>query len=205
MFIVNSESQSASPKIPREELNRRRILASARELFIKNGVDNVNMHQIAKTAGVGQASLYRRYSDKGDICQEIACEEYQPLFDEVQAFLDQSPETAALDRLYHVIVRYVSFLEAKVPWLCEVSRASTGHRPLQSPLCQWMRNISRNLLNEAVERGDVSGVDIPYTIEALLAVLHNIDYHLQDEGFTSQRVLDGLQRIFIEGLKAHRH
>ncbi|MEK5164010.1 TetR/AcrR family transcriptional regulator [Paenibacillus sp. FSL R5-0527] len=204
MFIVNSESQSASPKIPREELNRRRILASARELFIKNGVDKVNMHQIAKTAGVGQASLYRRYSDKGDICLEIACEEYQPLFDEVQAFLDQSPETAALDRLYHVIVRYVSFLEAKVPWLCEVGRASTGHRPLQSPLCQWMRNISRNLLNEAVEQGDVSGVDIPYTIEALLAVLHNIDYHLQDEGFTSQRVLDGLQRIFIEGLKAHR-
>lgn len=152
MFIVNSESQSASPKIPREELNRRRILASARELFIKNGVDNVNMHQIAKTAGVGQASLYRRYSDKGDICLEIACEEYQPLFDEVQAFLDQSPETAALDRLYHVIVRYVSFLEAKVPWLCEVGRASTGHRPLQSPLCQWMRNISRNLLNEAVEQ-----------------------------------------------------
>jgi hypothetical protein len=34
----------------------------ARELFIKNGVYNVNMHQIAKTAGVGQASLYRRYS-----------------------------------------------------------------------------------------------------------------------------------------------
>lgn len=48
-------------------------------------------------------------------------------------------------------------------------------------------------------------MDISYTIEALLAVLHNIDYHLQDEGFTSQRVLDGLHRIFIEGLRANRH
>lgn len=36
--MVNSESQSVSLKIPREELNRRRILAAARELFIKKAL-----------------------------------------------------------------------------------------------------------------------------------------------------------------------
>ncbi|KIL36092.1 transcriptional regulator [Gordoniibacillus kamchatkensis] len=191
-------------KIPRDELNRRRILKSAKELFIENGVENVNMHQIAKTAGVGQASLYRRYSDKGDICLEIAYEEYQSLFDEVQGFLDKNSEMGPLDRLYQIIVRYVSFLEAKVPWLCDISRASTGHRPMQSPLCQWMRKESSILLNEAVEREEVSDIDVSYTIEALLVLLHNVDYHLLDEGFTTKRVVDGLQRIFIEGLKAQK-
>ncbi|MBA4495164.1 TetR/AcrR family transcriptional regulator [Paenactinomyces guangxiensis] len=199
---MNKKPKSSSSKISREEVNRRRILDSARKLFIEHGgVEGVNMHQIAKTAGVGQASLYRRYTEIGDICIEIVREECQPLFDEVQAYLDQSPEVAPLDRLYQVIVRFVAFLEAKIPWLCAVSRASSGHRPLQSPLYQWMRNTCRDLLNEAVERGEVSKVDVPYTVEALMATLHNIDFHMKNQGFLTERILQGVYRIFIEGLK----
>ncbi|MDQ0889818.1 AcrR family transcriptional regulator [Paenibacillus sp. V4I9] len=201
---MNNEITTGSSKIPREEVNRRRILESARALFIEQGVESVNMHQIAKAAGVGQASLYRRYTEKGDICLEIVREECQPLFDEVQAYLNQSQETIPLDRLYQVIVRYVSFLESKVPWLCAVSRASTGHRPLHSPLCQWMRNTCRNLFDEAVVRGEVSEVDIPYTVEALLAALHNIDFHIHDEGLMTKQILQGIRRIFIDGLKADK-
>ncbi|MBU2700123.1 AcrR family transcriptional regulator [Sporomusaceae bacterium BoRhaA] len=184
-----------------DEVFRRRILESARTLFIEQGVENVNMHQIAKMAQIGQASLYRRYTEKGDICIEVVREECQPLFEEVKAYLDQSIEVPPLDRLYQVIVKFVAFLEAKVPWLCAVSRASTEFRPLQSPLYQWMRTTCRDLLNEAVQRGEVVDVDVLYTVEALLAALHNIDFHTQDQGFLTKRILQGLRRIFIEGLK----
>jgi len=190
-FIINST----------DEVFRRRILESARTLFIEQGVENVNMHQIAKMAEVGQASLYRRYTEKGDICMEIVREECQPLFEDVKAYLDQSMEVPPLNRLYQVIEKFVAFLEAKVPWLCAVSRASSGFRPLQSPLYQWMRITCRDLLNEAIELGDVEDVDVLYTVEALLAALHNIDFHIQDQGFSTKQILQGLRRIFIEGLK----
>ncbi|MEE4569845.1 transcriptional regulator [Paenibacillus polymyxa] len=114
---------------------------------------------------------------------EIVSEECQPLFDEVQAYLSQSKDVIPF---YQVIVSYVSFLESKVPWLCAVSRASTGHRPLHSPLCQWMRTTCRYLYNEASAKGDISDVDIVYTVEALLATLHNIDFHLKDEGLSTK-------------------
>jgi len=184
-----------------DEVFRRRILESAKMLFIEQGVENVNMHQIAKMAEVGQASLYRRYREKGDICMEIVREECQPLFEEVKVYLDQSVDMAPLDQLYQVIVKFVAFLEEKTPWLCAVSRASSGFRPLQSPLYQWMRTICRDLLNEAVQRGEVADVDVFYTVEALLAALHNLDFHIQDQGFLTKRILQGLHRIFIEGLK----
>jgi len=190
-FIINST----------DEVFRRRILESARTLFIEQGVENVNMHQIAKMAEVGQASLYRRYTEKGDICMEIVREECQPLFEDVKAYLDQSMEVPPLNRLYQVIEKFVAFLEAKVPWLCAVSRVSSGFRPLQSPLYQWMRITCQDLLNEAVELGDVEDVDVLYTVEALLAALHNIDFHIQDQGFSTKQILQGLRQIFIEGLK----
>ncbi|QDY82686.1 TetR/AcrR family transcriptional regulator [Paenibacillus polymyxa] len=193
-----------SPKIPREGVNRRRILEAARELFIEQGVENVNMHQIAKAAGVGQATLYRRYPLKGDICLEIVSEECQPLFDEVQAYLGQSKDVIPLEQLYQVIVSYVSFLESKVPWLCAVSRVSTGHRPLHSPLCQWMRTTCRYLYNEASAKGYISDVDIVYTVEALLATLHNIDFHLKDEELSTKQILKGIRRLYIDGLKASK-
>lgn len=185
----------------KDEVIRRRILESARLLFIEQGVESVNMHQIAKMAEIGQATLYRRYTEKGDICMEIVLEECQPLFDEVKEYLDQSTQIPMLDRLYQVIIKFVNFLEAKVPWLCSLSRATPGYRPLQSPLYQSMRNTCRELLNEAVNRGEVVDIDVFYTVEVLLAALHNIDIHLLDQGFSNKQILLGLHRIFIEGLK----
>ena len=190
-----------APQLCKDELIRRRILESARLLFIEQGVESVNMHQIAKMAEIGQATLYRRYTEKGDICMEIVLEECQPLFDEVKAYLDQSTQIPILDRLYQVIIKFVDFMEAKVPWLCSLSRATPGYRPLQSPLYQSMRNTFRELLNEAVKRGEVADVDVFYTVEVLLAALHNIDFHIRDQGFSNKQILQGLHRIFIEGLK----
>lgn len=190
-----------APQLCKDELIRRRILESARLLFIEQGVESVNMHQIAKMAEIGQATLYRRYTEKGDICMEIVLEECQPLFDEVKAYLDQSTQIPILDRLYQAIIKFVDFMEAKVPWLCSLSRATPGYRPLQSPLYQSMRNTFRELLNEAVKRGEVADVDVFYTVEVLLAALHNIDFHIRDQGFSNKQILQGLHRIFIEGLK----
>lgn len=191
----------SAPQSSKDEMIKRKILQSARTLFIEQGIENVNMHQIAKMAEVGQASLYRRYTEKGDICMEIVLEECRPLFDEVKAYLDQSTDIPVLDRLNQVIIKFVTFMEANVPWLCSLSRATPGYRPLQSPLYQFMRTTFRELLTEAVERGDVTAVDVFYTVEVLLAALHNIDFHIRDHGFSTEKILLGLHRIFIEGLK----
>ena len=190
-----------STKLSKDKIIRQRILDAARMLFIEQGVESVNMHQIAKMAEVGQASLYRRYTEKGDICMEIVHAECQPLFDEVKTYLDRSTHISFLDQLYQVIIQFVTFTETKAPWLCCISRATSGYRPLQSPLYQWMRGTCQQLLNEAVKREKVTNVDVLYTVEALLAALHDMDFHMQEQRFSTKQILVGLHRIFIEGLK----
>jgi AcrR family transcriptional regulator len=48
------------------ERNRQRIVAAAREAFAEGGLD-VPMEDIARRAGVGVGTLYRRYPTRGDL------------------------------------------------------------------------------------------------------------------------------------------
>ncbi|OLM12253.1 TetR/AcrR family transcriptional regulator [Pseudonocardia sp. Ae505_Ps2] len=54
--------------------NRDRILVAARALFAENGLD-VGMRAIARRAGVGPATLYRRFPTRDDLVREAFTEE----------------------------------------------------------------------------------------------------------------------------------
>src|SRR4051794_38596643 len=47
--------------------NRVKILAAAEELFTTHGAAEVTMEDIARAAGVGRGTLYRRYPDRAAI------------------------------------------------------------------------------------------------------------------------------------------
>ena len=62
----------ASPPLRRDAVeNRERILDAARRLFTESGIEAVSMHRIAQGAGVGQATLYRHYIHKGELCRDL--------------------------------------------------------------------------------------------------------------------------------------
>ncbi|MEK4760717.1 TetR/AcrR family transcriptional regulator [Viridibacillus sp. FSL E2-0187] len=189
-------------KKPRKEITKRKVLNAAKELFIQKGVESVNMHQIALTAKVGQASLYRQYNKLSDICADIVREECQVLIDDTQYYLSNTNENlSSLDKLYQVIIKFVSYLEFRVDWICEVTRASTNYRPIQSPLYQWMRKLCSELLLEAVENGEIFDVDVPFTVEAILGTLNNVDEQLLHQGYTINRILEGIEHIYFNGLR----
>ena len=197
-----SEKQvSKTEKTPRKEITKRKVLNAAKKLFIQNGVETVNMHQIAKTANVGQASLYRQYKQLNDICADIVSEECQVLIDETQNYLSNPNEKhSSLDKLYQVIIMFVAYLEPRLDWVCEVTRASTNYRPIQSPLYQWMRKVCTELLLEAVEKGEIAQLDVPFTVEAILGTLNNIDEQLLHQGYSVDRILLGIKVLYIDGL-----
>lgn len=199
---MKQQTGPANVKLSREEVNRRKIIQAARALFIEHGgIHDVNMHQIAKTAAVGQASLYRRYSEINDLSIDVVMEECQPLFDQMDQWLKEHKEALPLEQLHAMVEQFADFLEKKSPWLCHVSRSLTGHRPMQSPLYMWMRNCCQRLLEQAQKNNDIEDIDIAYTVEALMSALHNLDIHMIDQGFEKQRILQGIWRLYIDGLK----
>ncbi len=60
-----------SPPLRRDaQRNRDLLVAAARELFAEQGL-NVPLDEIAKRAGVGNATLYRRFPARGDLVEAV--------------------------------------------------------------------------------------------------------------------------------------
>ncbi|WP_412542553.1 helix-turn-helix domain-containing protein [Longispora sp. K20-0274] len=73
----------AAPGPPRERAdaarNRARVLAAAEELFATRGAAAVTMEDIARAAGVGRGTLYRRYPDRAAIAVALLDEHERAL------------------------------------------------------------------------------------------------------------------------------
>ena len=63
--------------------NRARILAAAEELFAERGAATVTMEDIARAAGVGRGTLYRRYPDRAAIATALLDEHERRLQDQI--------------------------------------------------------------------------------------------------------------------------
>jgi AcrR family transcriptional regulator len=59
---------------PRSERAHQAILTAARELLIEEGFASLRLEHVAARAGVGKATIYRRWSSKQELAQELLLE-----------------------------------------------------------------------------------------------------------------------------------
>ncbi|GCE31279.1 hypothetical protein KDA_67630 [Dictyobacter alpinus] len=197
--------------------HRRRILAVARQLFATQGVDAVSMHQIAVAAGIGQGTLYRRYTNKGELCMELMHEGHKKFVEEIGALFKAHATASALERLDGVLTHLVALFEEQAVWLsaiaaplpqggsCDEVEGARKFSLQQAPFYRWLHELLSCLFSEAVEREEIAALDVSYTADALLATLHPICYlfQRQERGFSAERILQGLRHIYIKSLQLH--
>ncbi len=63
--------------------NRERILAAARELIARKGVRQITLEEVAKAAGVGRATLFRRFPDRATLLLALLDEHERELQDAI--------------------------------------------------------------------------------------------------------------------------
>ncbi|HVW44661.1 MAG TPA: helix-turn-helix domain-containing protein [Amycolatopsis sp.] len=79
--------------------NRDQIIAAAKKIFGRSGTD-VPMEEIARQAGVGVGTLYRRFPDREALIRAVAHESFRAVLTEARAAADEEPTAwAALVRL----------------------------------------------------------------------------------------------------------
>ena len=88
--------------------NRDRIVAAARaELSRSNGaVADLKLHGIAKSAGVGQGTLYRHFPTREHLLAEVYRHELTQLVDAVAPLLAEHSPLQALTRWLHRLLGY---------------------------------------------------------------------------------------------------
>jgi AcrR family transcriptional regulator len=81
--MPTAKQAGARPERADAARNRARILEAARSLFAERGVRAVSLEEVARAAGVGKATLFRRFGDRGALFLALLDEHERELQDAV--------------------------------------------------------------------------------------------------------------------------
>ena len=185
--------------------NRQHILAAARQLFDARGVEQVTMDEIARAAGVGKGTLYRRYADKAALCVALmdACfvEFERAALDEIAA---TSASRSAIGQLHAFLDRLIQWTEEHTPWLGVIADQSIGARRGSGrcgPIYRWLHGVVAYLLHQAIANHEVRVDDAVYVADVILSAV-NVDLYVfqrQERHYTQDQIRAGLHQL-VEGL-----
>src|SRR5689334_18656280 len=158
---------------------RQQVLDAARELFVREGYENVSMRKIADKIEYSPATIYTYFQDKDEIL-DCLCEEtflhlhavklsavHEMTGDPLQA-LKKAMETYVRFGLEHPDHYIVTFILKAAPY--QVARRETRKARAARQCFGDMRNIIRRCM----EGGKIKNADLEETSQALWAGIHGL-------------------------------
>ncbi|ADD41354.1 TetR/AcrR family transcriptional regulator [Stackebrandtia nassauensis] len=186
------ELQVGAENPPRERAdaarNRAKILAAAAELFAAADARGITMDEIAKAAGVGRGTLYRRYPDVASIAVALLDEHESRLQGElISGPPPLGPGAEPVERLAAFYAAMVELLERHGHL---VLGAETGAARFATGAYGFWRAHVMSLAREAE-------VDDPEALtDTLLAPLAPDVYrHQRDQGLSVERIRTALRQL----------
>ena len=187
-----------------DELGQK-ILNTAQALFNRYGVEEVSMHQVAKTAGIGQGTLYRRYPSKSKICLTLMEAKIDRFFQDLDDYLCSSGEEPVSLRLRTVMYRVILLINEDLEWL-RVVLTSERLEESKNNLCTnspfgYLQLQIKSLLEHAAEQRSLKPLDPAFT-SLLLVTLPRADVilHLRDMGYDAEQIAEQYCRSFVDTL-----
>jgi AcrR family transcriptional regulator len=142
------------------ERNRQRILHAAGEVFTQRGLD-ATLDDVARQAGVGVGTVYRRFPDKETLIGEL----FQDRIDEIVAVAE---EACAAPDPWQALVSFLEYAAATMAGdlgLRQLMMFATYGRDRVAYARERMRPVVTKLVERAQAAGalraDFSGTDIP--------------------------------------------
>jgi AcrR family transcriptional regulator len=189
-MAIREEDVRARAGRPRDPACDAAILQAALDIFADHGYDAVSMDGVAARAGVGKATIYRRYASKAELVVEaVRCgaqiEDWLPDTGDLRADL-RSMMQPLLDRLRGDDAKLLTMFAVerlREPELAEeFDRSVVGKK----------REHIRHLVVAAIDRGDLpADSDVDLIAEAPAAFLwHHAFYGLPMDDELLGRILD---------------
>ena len=175
--------------------NRERIVTAAREMFTEFGPD-VPLDDIARRAGVGNATLYRNFPDRDALVREVVCSVMDRTTEAAEIALAETGDAfEALERFVHTAA------DERISALCPMIRSTfdQNHPDLEAARVRC-EELVVELMNRAKAAGqlrtDVDSGD-------LLIVVSQLSRPPAGTAcFQSDRFVHRHLQLFLDGLRA---
>jgi AcrR family transcriptional regulator len=172
--------------------NLERVLAAAREVFLEEGVDG-SVEEIARRAGVGVGTIYRRFPRKEDLVEAIISEHFAALVAIVRGQLDAAdPWEGFAGMLHETLERFATNRGFKA--VMSAQWAVGPPKDLVDEVVVLSDRVVRRAQDAGVLRPDFDAGDMPSIYHAVSAVMADTEATdpRQWERFLAM-VLDGLR------------
>jgi AcrR family transcriptional regulator len=167
--------------------SRAALLDAARELFAESG--QVQMHEIARRANIGRATLYRHFPDRGAVALAIFAEEL--------AGLERvARETAGRPDAILVLLRGVAEVQARFKGLVDCLRASPTGSAAEPRLKERFVELIERPLRNAKRAGQVRADLTVHDVMLVIAMVGGAVERRDDGAATAERAIT----LAIEGL-----
>ena len=177
--------------------NREQIIEAARDLFIRIGTE-VPMEEIAKAAGVGVGTLYRRFPDRDELIKAVSLDNFGRLLEVARRIEREEPNPAtALSTLLY------SSLELRLGISMTTVEPRTFEAIQRSPELTCQRDeviaIASRLLERAQQAGEMrADIGIGDVVLSLIVVSRLIP---PSDSPLGEMVFRRLVTLMMDGLR----
>ncbi|WP_267244114.1 TetR/AcrR family transcriptional regulator [Streptomyces sp. PR69] len=194
-----SGGQTSARRIPRPRAdalrNRERIVAAAREMFVEHGPD-VPLDEIARRAGVGNATLYRHFPDRAALILDVVVAVLDRVSRQAEAATaEEADPFAAVRRFVHTAA------DERIGALCPMLSGAfdTAHPDLDAGrerLEAAVQSLVERAQSAGRMRGDVAVGDLMVALSQLTRPLPGTACPNMD------RFVHRHLQLFVDGLEA---
>ncbi len=192
---------------------KRQILDAARELFVRDGYENVSMRKIADKIEYAPGTIYHYFQDKDEILDCLCEETFVKLHNEKLAVVHAMPGDS-LDALKKGLETYIRFgLSHPEHYIVTfILRAGPYEQPRpretrKAKAGQECFNGLRNAVRRCIEDGKIKNADLEETSQALWAGIHGLTALLITQpGFPfvkRDRLIKRTIEILVSGVSAN--
>jgi AcrR family transcriptional regulator len=169
---LSSPGSGKGPGRPRSERAHEAILEATLDLLVEEGFSSMSIEAVATRAGVGKATIYRRWPSKADLVAEAVAR----LKDHELHDVDTGNVREDLASLWHQAFRTAKSGSGEVTELMiKLMSARARHPELQEAFVRHVieprRRIVANVLRRGIERGEVrADLDIELAMDVLMGL-----------------------------------
>ena len=198
-MTATTTAQPAQRKVTRPRAdalrNRERIVTAAREMFTEYGPD-VPLDEIARRAGVGNATVYRNFPDRDALVREVVCSVMDRTSEAAeQALAETGDAFEALERFVHVAA------DERISALCPMvsSTFDKNHPDLEAA-----RERVEQIVEELMDRAKAAGQLRPdIGVGDVMVVVAQLSRPLAGTGcLIADRFVHRHLQLFLDGLRA---
>ena len=176
--------------------NREQIIAAARTMFLRIGV-NVPMEEIARAAGVGIGTLYRRFPDRAELIRAVSLDNLHRMVELARQLERDEPDPEAALRVLLRAIRHgylgivTTIVSAHAVEAVEATPEITGYR---DELLAAVDRLVRRCQERGAIRPDVGPGDLLLVLAALSRLVPAADEDL------GEMVFQRLFALMMDGL-----